>query len=96
MFSPIRLACFCVAALLLAGPALAQEEDEAPPDEPDTHAVDLAPHTQVDIGDLWHMLLHQEPMTQTRSNGSLEERFLQVVGADQFERQKLSWLEGER
>jgi ABC-2 type transport system ATP-binding protein len=41
-------------------------------------------------------LLHQEPMTQTRSNGSLEERFLQVVGADQFERQKLSWLEGER
>jgi len=62
MFSPIRLACFCVAALLLAGPALAQEENEAPPDEPDTHAVDLAPHTQVDIGDLWHMLLHQEPM----------------------------------
>jgi hypothetical protein len=62
MFSPIRLACFCVAALLLAGPALAQEEDEAPPDEPDTHAVDLAPHTQVDIGDLWHMLLHQEPV----------------------------------
>ena len=61
MFSPIRLACFCVAALLLAGPALAQEEDEATPDEPDTHAVDLAPHTQVDIGDLWHMLLHQEP-----------------------------------
>jgi ABC-2 type transport system ATP-binding protein len=41
-------------------------------------------------------LLHQEPMAQTRSNGSLEERFLQVVGADQFERQKLSWLEGER
>jgi hypothetical protein len=61
MFSPIRLAGFCVAALLLAGPALAQEEDAAP-DEPDTHAVDLAPHTQVDIGDLWHMLLHQEPM----------------------------------
>jgi hypothetical protein len=62
MFSPIRLAGFCVAALLLAGPALAQEENDAAPDEPDTHAVDLAPHTQVDIGDLWHMLLHQEPM----------------------------------
>ena len=28
------------------------------------------------------------------ADGSLEERFLQVVGADQFERQKLSWLEG--
>ena len=54
--------CFCVAALLLAGPALAQEERRRAPDEPDTHAVDLAPHTQVDIGDLWHMLLHQEPV----------------------------------
>jgi hypothetical protein len=62
MFSPIRLAGFFVAALLLAGPALAQEQEDAPPDEPDTHAVDLAPHTQVDIGDLWHMLLHQEPV----------------------------------
>lgn len=38
-------------------------------------------------------LVHQEPMEQLRLNGSLEERFLQVVGADHFERQKLSWLE---
>src|ERR1041385_5300607 len=33
-------------------------------------------------------LLHQEPMAQTRLSGSLEERFLQVVGADQVEQQK--------
>jgi ABC-2 type transport system ATP-binding protein len=41
-------------------------------------------------------LVHQEPMAELRVNGSLEERFLQVVGADQVERQKLSWLEAER
>jgi ABC-2 type transport system ATP-binding protein len=41
-------------------------------------------------------LVHQEPMADLRRNGSLEERFLQVVGADQVERQKLSWLEAER
>ena len=41
-------------------------------------------------------LVHQEPMAALRLNGSLEERFLQVVGADQIERQKLSWLEAER
>ena len=41
-------------------------------------------------------LVHQSSMDEMRQNGSLEERFLQVVGAGQFERQKLSWLEGER
>jgi ABC-2 type transport system ATP-binding protein len=40
-------------------------------------------------------LVHQESMAAIRINGSIEERFLQVVGADQIERQKLSWLEGE-
>jgi ABC-2 type transport system ATP-binding protein len=38
-------------------------------------------------------LVHQAPMAASRLEGSLEERFLQIVGADQFERQKLSWLE---
>jgi hypothetical protein len=32
-------------------------------------------------------------MADVRAKGSLEERFLQVVGADQIERHKLSWLE---
>ena len=39
------------------------------------------------------ILVHQEPMADLRRNGSLEERFLEVVGADQIERPKLSWLE---
>jgi len=39
-------------------------------------------------------LVQQESMSVLRQNGSLEERFLQVVGADQVERRKLSWLEG--
>jgi len=38
-------------------------------------------------------LVHQGPMAQLRLSGSLEERFLQVVGAEQVERQSLSWLE---
>jgi ABC-2 type transport system ATP-binding protein len=41
-------------------------------------------------------LVHQESMAAVREKGSLEERFLAVVGADQFESQKLSWLEGVR
>jgi ABC-2 type transport system ATP-binding protein len=39
-------------------------------------------------------LVHEGAMAELRVNGSLEERFLQVVGADGLERQKLSWLEG--
>jgi len=41
-------------------------------------------------------LVHQGPMAEMRLSGSLEEHFLEVVGADQLERQKLSWLEAER
>jgi ABC-2 type transport system ATP-binding protein len=41
-------------------------------------------------------LIHQEPMADLRASGSLEARFLHVVGADQVEEQKLSWLETER
>jgi ABC-2 type transport system ATP-binding protein len=41
-------------------------------------------------------LVHQESLTEMRGNGSLEERFLHVVGADQAERQKLSWLEADK
>ena len=41
-------------------------------------------------------LVHQGPMAEMRISGSLEEHFLEVVGADQLERQKLSWLEAER
>jgi ABC-2 type transport system ATP-binding protein len=41
-------------------------------------------------------LVHEESMADLRAKGSLEERFLEVVGADQLERQKLSWLETDR
>lgn len=38
-------------------------------------------------------LVRQESIAQVRQTGSIEEHFLQVVGADQVERQTLSWLE---
>ncbi len=41
-------------------------------------------------------LVEQQAMADIRLNGSLEERFLQVVGADQIERPTLSWLEAEK
>jgi ABC-2 type transport system ATP-binding protein len=41
-------------------------------------------------------LVHQESMAAVREKGSLEERFLAVVGADQFDHQRLSWLEADR
>ncbi len=41
-------------------------------------------------------LVHQGAMEALRQNGSLEERFLEVVGAGHLEQQKLSWLEGGR
>jgi ABC-2 type transport system ATP-binding protein len=41
-------------------------------------------------------LVHQESLAELRGDGSLEERFLHAVGADQVERQKLSWLEAEK
>ncbi len=41
-------------------------------------------------------LVHQESMANLQTQGSLEERFLAAVGADQVEQQKLSWLEGVR
>jgi ABC-2 type transport system ATP-binding protein len=38
-------------------------------------------------------LAYQGPMAELRLTGSLEDKFLQVVGAGQLERQTLSWLE---
>ena len=39
-------------------------------------------------------LMCQGTMEEVRQSGSLEDRFLQVVGHGQIERQTLSWLEG--
>ena len=41
-------------------------------------------------------LVHQGPLRELGTNGSLEQRFLEVVGTDQIERQRLSWLETEK
>lgn len=38
-------------------------------------------------------LVHQEAMADLRVKGTLEERFLEVVGAGRMEKQTLSWLE---
>src|SRR5437868_4903897 len=38
-------------------------------------------------------LIHEQAMSDLHRTGSLEEKFLQVVGADGVQRQKLSWLE---
>jgi ABC-2 type transport system ATP-binding protein len=40
-------------------------------------------------------LAYQESMSVLRQDGSLESRFLQVVGADQVEHHRLSWLEAD-
>jgi hypothetical protein len=37
--------------------------------------------------------VHQCTMDEIRAAGSLEELFLEAVGSDHIERQKLSWLE---
>jgi hypothetical protein len=39
-------------------------------------------------------LVYQESMANLRDGGTLEERFLEVVGSGEHESQKLSWLEG--
>ena len=39
-------------------------------------------------------LVHQGTMEEIRRSGSLEDRFLEVVGVGHIERQTLSWLEG--
>src|SRR5216683_1047848 len=62
-----------------------------------SHVLEIVERLCTDVGIIARgKLVCQESMAALRGDGSLEERFLQVVGADQFERQKLSWLEAER
>ncbi len=59
-----------------------------------SHVLEIVERLCTDVGIIAEgKLVHQEAMAALKLNGSLEERFLQVVGADQVERQKLSWLE---
>jgi ABC-2 type transport system ATP-binding protein len=59
-----------------------------------SHVLEIVEKLCTHVGIIAHgKLAHQESMTDIRAKGTLEERFLQVVGADQVERQRLSWLE---
>jgi ABC-2 type transport system ATP-binding protein len=62
-----------------------------------SHVLEIVERLCTHVGIIAHgKLVCQESMATLRGDGSLEERFLSVVGAGQFERQKLSWLEGDR
>ena len=41
-------------------------------------------------------LVYQESMANVQSSSTLEQRFLEIVGGERSEGQKLSWLEGDR
>ena len=61
-----------------------------------SHVLEIVEKLCTHVGIISHgKLAHQESMEEIRAKGSLEERFLQVVGADQVERHKLSWLEAQ-
>jgi len=60
-----------------------------------SHVLEIVEKLCTHVGIIVHgKLVHQESMEEVRQSGSLEERFLQLVGAGHFEPQKLSWLEG--
>jgi ABC-2 type transport system ATP-binding protein len=59
-----------------------------------SHVLEIVERLCTDVGIIAKgKLVYQASMAEARSNGSLEERFLEVVGSDQHEAQKLSWLE---
>lgn len=59
-----------------------------------SHVLDIVERLCTDVGIIAEgKLVHQSSMAEIRSVGSLEERFLEAVGSDHVERQRLSWLE---
>ncbi len=59
-----------------------------------SHVLEIVEKLCTDVGIIAKgKLAHQDSMEQIRQSGSLEEKFLEIVGSDQIERQKLSWLE---
>jgi len=60
-----------------------------------SHVLEIVEKLCTAVGIIAHgRLVYQGTMEEVRQGGSLEDRFLQAVGADQVERQTLSWLEG--
>ncbi len=59
-----------------------------------SHVLEIVEKLCTDVGIIAEgKLVHQSSMAEIRSAGSLEERFLEAVGSDHVERQRLSWLE---
>jgi ABC-2 type transport system ATP-binding protein len=59
-----------------------------------SHVLEIVERLCTDVGIIAEgKLVHQSSMAEIRSAGSLEERFLEAVGSDHVERQRLSWLE---
>ena len=60
-----------------------------------SHVLEIVEKLCTDVGIIAKgKLVYQESMANLRDGGTLEERFLEVVGSGQHESQKLSWLEG--
>jgi ABC-2 type transport system ATP-binding protein len=59
-----------------------------------SHVLEIVEKLCSDVGIIAHgQMVHQGTMEELRRDGSLEDKFLAVVGDDSQERQKLSWLE---
>jgi ABC-2 type transport system ATP-binding protein len=60
-----------------------------------SHVLEIVEKLCTDVGIITKgKLVYQESMANLQDGGTLEERFLEVVGSSQQESQKLSWLEG--
>ena len=59
-----------------------------------SHVLEIVEKLCTDVGIIAHgRLVHQGTMEELRQTGSLEDKFLEVVGSRDGEAQKLSWLE---
>lgn len=60
-----------------------------------SHVLEIVERLCTDVGIIaGGKLVHQGTMEELRRDGSLEDKFIKVVGTDQAAAQKLSWLEG--
>ena len=60
-----------------------------------SHVLEIVEKLCTDVGIIAHgQLVHQGTMDELRRDGSLEDKFITVVGNDGQQPQKLSWLEG--
>jgi ABC-2 type transport system ATP-binding protein len=59
-----------------------------------SHVLEIVEKLCTDVGIIARgQMVHQGTMEELRCDGSLEDKFLAIVGDDSQERQKLSWLE---